>query len=335
MAKIALFEVNEKDKLHIKARLKNNKLTFFDKPLKIQNLKDIKDIDILVVFTFSQVNKMVINRLPKLKFIATMSTGFDHIDLKECKAKGIKVSNVPNYGERTVAEHTFALMLAIEKNILKSVEHTRKGDFRLEGLMGRDLDGKTIGLLGCGHIGINVAKIARGFNMKVIVYDLIKDQKLAKKTGFEYTSMDNVLKNSDFISIHVPYNKHTHHLINKNNVKKIKKGAILINTSRGGLIDTDALIYALDRGIVAGAGLDVLEDECYILEEKQLLSKELRKSCDLRTVLANNILLERDNVIVTPHSAFYTKEALLRIINTMLDNIVSFTKGKLINEVKC
>ena len=334
MAKIALFEVNEKDKAYVKAKLKPHRLIFFEKPINNKDLKKIKDVEALVVFTFSQVNKYVLNALPVLKFIATMSTGFDHIDLEECKKRNIIVSNVPSYGERTVAEHAFALILTITKNILQAATRTKSGDFRLDGLLGADLNGKTIGLVGCGNIGKNVAKIARGFDMNVLVYDVIHDDSLANSVGFKYASMEDVLKNSDFISLHVPYNKHTHHLINKKNIRLIKKRAVLINTSRGGVIDTEALICALDKKILYAVGLDVLENECFILKDRDMLSKEFKKSRGLKKLTANAKLIKRENVLITPHSAFYTKEALDRILNTTLENVLSFINGKIVNEVK-
>jgi len=200
--------------------------------------------------------------------------------------------------------------------------------------MGFDLMGKTLGIVGAGHIGMHVARIARGFEMNVVAFDAKPDKKLAKKLGFAYVSLEDLLRNSDIITLHLPLNPHTEHLINSENINLVKKGAYLINTSRGGIVETGALVKALDEGILAGAGLDVLEEECYITEESQLLSPEFTKKCDIRTLLQNHILMEKPNVIITPHNAFNSKEALERILQTTVENIQSFLKNKPINIVQ-
>ena len=280
------------------------------------------------------MDKDVLQKLPDLEMIATRSTGFDHIDIQTAGANKVVVCNVPFYGENTVAEHTFALILALSRKLFDSAERARKGDFTLDGLRGFDLKDKMLGIIGLGHIGFHVARIAKGFEMKVLAYDVKEDKKLAKKIGFEYSSLENLLANSDIITLHAPYNEKTKHLINSENIKKIKKGACLINTARGGLIETQALFKALSDGTLAGAGLDVLEEECFIKEEAQLLSKEFPKTCDLRTVLQNHILLQQKNVIITPHNAFNSNEALMRILDTTVENIKSFAAGKPQNIVK-
>jgi D-lactate dehydrogenase len=334
LAKIAFFELENWEKDYFKNKLKGHSLKFIDKKLSVKNTDKVRDSDIIAVFIYSDVNKDVIGRLPKLKLITTMSTGFDHIDLEECKKKKVVVCNVPIYGENTVAEHTFALILAISRKVVDSVDKTRKGDFRLIGLRGFDLKGKTIGIVGCGNIGKHVARIAKGFEMNVLIFDIHKDPKLAKKIGFKYASMENLLKNSDIITLHVPENKYTHHMINSKTLKLFKKGAVLINTARGGLIDSSALIKALDNRTIKYAGLDVLEGECLIKEEKELLHPDLSKTCDLRTVLQDHILLHKPNVYITPHNAFNSREALVRILDATIENIQGFLKKKVINLVK-
>lgn len=332
MLRAAFFEIEDWEKEYIKRRLKL-KLDIFEHELNEQVLKKIKDIEILSVFIYSKITKELIRKLPKLKLIATMSTGYDHIDAEECKKRKITVCNVPSYGENTVAEHTFALILALSRKICQSYDRTKKGDFSLEGLRGFDLKDKTIGVIGVGRIGQHVIKIAKGFEMNVLAFDLRKDEKLAKELGFKYASLNEILKNSDIITLHVPYNKQTHHMLNKKNIKLIKKGALLINTARGGLIETEALVKALADKTLSGAGLDVLEEECEIKEEKQLLSKKFPMECDLKTILENHILLEQENVIITPHNAFNSNEALKRILDTTIENIKAFQKGKPINVV--
>jgi len=331
--KIAFFELEKWEEEHIKANLKDVKLKFFKSNLNERNAKKIKDFDAIGIFIYSQINKKILDKLPKLKLIATMSTGYDHIDLDECRKREISVCNVPSYGENTVAEHTFALILALSRRIIDSVNRTRRGNFDLEGLRGFDLKGKTIGIIGCGNIGKHVARIAKGFEMKILVYDIHKNMKLAKKIGFKYAGFENLLKNSDIISLHAPLLQSTKHMINLNNIKLIKKGAILVNTSRGGLVDGAAIIKALNKNILAGAALDVLEEEELIKEEKQLLSKQFPMERQ-RNVLEEHILIAKDNVIITPHNAFNSNEALIRILDTTIANVKGFLKNWKINVIK-
>ena len=334
MPKIAFFEIEEWEKPYLKEKLKGHKLYFFDDVLNENNVNKAKDLDIISIFIYSKVNKKILSKLKNLKLISTRSTGFDHIDLKECKKRKIIVSNVPQYGENTVAEHTFALILNLTRKIHKAWERTRRLDFSQTGLRGVDLRGKTLGVIGSGSIGQHVIRMANGFEMKVIAFDVFKNKKLAKKLNFKYVGFDYLLKNSDIITLHCPYNKHTHHLINKKNINIIKKGALLINTARGALVETDALVNALDKGILGGAGLDVLEEECYIKEDHQVMSKNFPKKCDMKTIIENHILAKKDNVIVTPHNAFNSIEALQRILDTTLENIKGCLKGKVVNKIK-
>ncbi|MBS3152158.1 hydroxyacid dehydrogenase [Candidatus Woesearchaeota archaeon] len=332
--KIAFFEIEKWEEEYIKDKLKKHKLLFFNNELTNRNINKIKDCDTVCIFIYSKINKEILDNLPNLKLICTMSTGFDHIDLNECKKRNIIVSNVPYYGENTVAEHTFALILALSRKLIDSVERVKQNNFNIKGLRGFDVKGKTLGIIGPGHIGQHVIRMAKGFEMKIIAYAKIKDSELARKFSFRYVSLENLLKNSDIISLHCPLNKETEHMISMKNIKLIKKGAYLINTARGGIVETKALVYALDHGILAGAGLDVLEGECYIKEEKQLLHKKFIKECDWKLFLENHLLLQEKNVIVTPHNAFNSKEALLRIIDTTIENINNFINKKRINVVK-
>lgn len=330
--KIVFFEIKGWEKRFLKKRLKDHTLEFYDESLSLQNVGKIINFDAVSVFIYSKINKQIIQKLPKLKLITTRSTGFDHIDLKECKKRKIVVSNVPFYGENTVAEHTFALILSLSRNIHKAYVRTLRRDFSIEKLKGFDLEGKTLGVIGAGHIGLHVIRIAKGFGMNVLAYDIKKDKFLSEVLGFQYVSLEEILKKSDIITLHVPYNKSTHHLINKDTIKLIKKGAIIINTSRGGIIDTGALIKALDKKILAGAGLDVLEGEELIKEEKQLLY-DPKKAGALGELVKDHILLSKDNVVFTPHIAFYSQEALERILDTTVQNIIAFLSKKAQNIV--
>lgn len=334
---IAFLELERWEEEYLQDKLKGIKdlsLSFFSKPLNAQILKKIRKTNILAVFIYSLLDKKTLTQLPDLRFIATMSTGFDHIDLKNCQARKIKVSNVPFYGENTVAEHTFALILALSRRIPESIEKTKKYDFTLEGLRGFDLKGKTLGLVGLGHIGQHVARMAQGFEMKVIASDPQKNYQLAKKLNLKYVNLNYLLAHSDIISLHAPYNRKTHHLINKSNIKLIKKGAYLINTARGGLVETQALVTGLNKKIIAGAGLDVLEEEHFIKEEKELLARPFQKKGDLKTVLQGHLLIQDPRVLTTPHNAFNSQEALSRILDTTVDNIKAYLKGKPVNLVK-
>ena len=332
--KAAFFEIEDWEKEYISSKINNQELSFFPGPVAPENIAEIKNCQIISPFIYSKIDENILSELSELKFISTRSTGFDHIDMSETRRINILVSNVPSYGENTVAEHTFALILDLSRKIYQSINRAKSGDFSLDGLRGFDLKNKTLGIIGLGHIGQRVAKIARGFEMNVLVSDLNKDKKLVQELGFQYTDINDLLAKSDIISLHVPYNKDTDHLINLHNINLIKKGAYLINTARGGLVETTALIESLGKGILAGAGLDVLEEECFVKEERQLLSKEFPKTCDLKTVLQNHILLQQKNVIITPHNAFNSKEALERILETTVQNIQAFLIGKAINIVK-
>ncbi|MFW6231289.1 MAG: NAD(P)-dependent oxidoreductase, partial [Nanoarchaeota archaeon] len=221
--KIAFFETTPIEKRYIKKNLKGE-ITFFDEKLTEETVKLAKGFDIVSVFIYSQITKKMLSQLPKLKMIATRSTGFDHIDITSCKKKNICVCTVPSYGENTVAEHAFALLMSISRNIHRSHLRTFKSDFSNEGLIGFDLKGKTIGIVGGGHIGMHVANMARGFQMDVLVYDINHNDFMSELIGFRYSSLENLLKSSDVITLHTPYNEHTHHLINMENIKLMKKG---------------------------------------------------------------------------------------------------------------
>ncbi len=324
--RIAFFEIQAWERPLLEEAFLGHKLFFSDKPLQASDLPAIKDCEALSVFIYSHVGQEIIDGLPNLRLIATRSTGFDHIDIKAAKAKGIAVSNVPSYGEHTVAEHTFALILALSRNVHKSHMRRLNNDFSIDGLKGFDLKDKTIGIIGAGRIGLHVIKIARGFSMRVLAYDAFENRFLSDVLDFDYVPLDTLLARSDIITLHTPYNEKTHHLIDEHAVAKMKRGAILINTARGELVDNDALIQALDRGTLSGAGLDVLEGEHLIKEENELLSGAKIYE-DVSELMKDHNLLSRDNVVYTPHIAFYSDEALHRILGTTIDNIACFVDG--------
>lgn len=329
---IAVFSVDSLEADKFKSEFAEyNILTFKDNTQDI-NPSVYRDCEIISVFIHSKVDRNIINSMPKLKFIATRSTGFEHIDLEACRERDIKVSNVPFYGENTVAEHTFALILSLSRNIHKTYVRTIKNNFSLEDLQGFDLKGKTLGVIGAGKIGLHVVRMAKGFGMEVLVFDVNKNDFMAEILNFKYAGLEEVLKNSDVISLHAPLNTHTRHLINMDNIHLLKKGAIMINTSRGGLIQTDALIEGLNKGILSGVGLDVFEGEEYILEEGCKLHDDYSEDVK-RLVRQNCSLLHRENVVITPHNAFNSQEAVERIFQTTVENMKAFSAGSPVNLV--
>ncbi|MBW3020844.1 hydroxyacid dehydrogenase [Candidatus Woesearchaeota archaeon] len=337
MVKIAFFDLEKWMEKYIKENLKGHEIYFSNKKLSNTAIDKIKDCEVLATFIHSKPSCKILSQLTKLKMITTMSTGYDHIDIPYCVEKKITVCNVPTYGENTVAEFTFALILDLSRKISESVDKIKMGHFDLDGLRGFDLKDKTIGIVGLGNIGKKVAKMASGFDMNIIAFDPYKDEEFAKKYDIKYKSIDHIFKNCDIITFHVPYNKYTHHLLNMSRVKTMKKGAYIINTSRGKVLDTNALIYGLNKKIIAGAALDVLEDETFIPnDEVQLSSKYFDKNKEeLKLLLQEHILTEQDNVIITPHNAFNTKEALIRILDTTIKNIKGYVNKRCINKVNC
>jgi D-lactate dehydrogenase len=337
MKKIIFFETTEKEKNILQKYSDFFKLVDFnEEKLTTENAKEFKDYEIVSVFIGSQLFQETLSQLNNLKFIATRSTGFDHIDLNYCKENDILISSVPNYGDHTVAEYTFALLLCLIRKVYNAYHQVREtGSFSLEGLQGEELFNKTLGVIGTGKIGQEVIKIAKGFSMKVIAYDKYPQEELAQKLGFEYVNLEDSLAQSDVVSLHVPYTKETHHLINKDNILKIKPGAYIINTARGGVIETDALYQALKKNHLAGAALDVLEEEGDLKEEQRMLSEKQDIPTEkLKTLLANHIFIDLDNVIISPHNAFNTKEALENILMTTMENINGYLNNELKNLIK-
>jgi D-lactate dehydrogenase len=301
---------------------------FVQEPLTADNASQYADAQIISPFIYSDLDQGVLAQLPQLKLVATRSTGFDHIATDFCAKQGILVSNVPTYGENTVAEHTFGLILTISHKLMEAIDRTRKGDFSQVGLRGFDLRGKTLGVVGTGAIGKCVIHIARGFQMEVVAFDVKPQPELAEQLGFRYADLDEVLAAADIVTLHVPANPKTHHLISQEQFDRMKDGVVLINTSRGTIVDVDALIRALAEGKVAAAGLDVLPEEPVMREEAELLRRVYRKQHNLDTLLADHILLRLRNVIITPHSAFNTREAVQRILDCTADNIARFMAGE-------
>ncbi len=302
-------------------------LTCDEGPLTGANAPQFADVDIISTFIYSELGREVLERLEALKMIATRSTGLDHIDIEYCRQNDITISNVPDYGQNTVAEHVFGLLLTISHNLYEAVDRTRQGDFSPKGLQGFDLHGKTIGVIGTGDIGLRVIRIAKGFEMRVLAYDIDEDSEAARDLGFEYADMGTLLGESDVITLHVPGSDATRHLISHEQFEKMKDGAVLVNTARGEVVDMQALVRALAEGKIKAAGLDVLPEEPVVREEAELLRSVYQHKHNLESLLADSVVLRLRNVVVTPHSAFNTREAVERIIQVTAENIQAFIDG--------
>ncbi len=330
--RIVFFETEALEDRYFEKHLSDHDLQFFHDTLTESSLEKLDSVDVLSTFMYSDVDTAVLDALPDLKLVATRSTGFDHVAVDECTSRGIVVSNVPSYGDNTVAEHTFALILTLARRLYEGCLNRIEGNFSARDLTGFDLKGKTIGVVGAGNIGTNVVRIARGFGMTILVYDVKPRESLAEALGFQYVPLEQLLKESDIVSLHVPYNDATHHLIDREKFAMMRQGAYLINTARGGIVDQEALLEALEDGTLAGAGLDVLQGEEYIKEEKSVLTDSQRTKA-LNSVGQNALILQHNNVVYTPHIGFNSREALGRILETTVNNILGFARGEPLNVV--
>ncbi len=335
MARVVFYDVTDNDRQHLEQAFTDSGhevITVTDR-LTVDNVDTIAEV--ISVFVSSEFSRDIIEKAAGLRHIACRSTGYDHVDMQAAQERGISISNVPTYGSNTVAEYTFALLLNLTRKIQKATESAKNGVTpRLE-LQGFDLHGKTFGIIGAGKIGICSATIAKGFGMRVLAHDVYQNTEAASEIGFEYVSMEQLLTESDIVSLHTPYTKDNHHLINHDRLNQMKHGAILINTARGELVNNRALIEALESGKIGGAAMDVLEGEQLIntTEELLLVRSENASHESLRQSLEVTVLQKMPNVIVTNHNAFNTKEAIARINQTSIDNIKQFLTGEARNIV--
>ncbi|MBN1585442.1 hydroxyacid dehydrogenase [Candidatus Uhrbacteria bacterium] len=277
---------------------------------------ECRNTRILCIFIHTQITANVINNLPNLRLIVTRSVGYDHIDLRAAREKDVKVCNVPDYGSHVIAEHVFALLLSGIRKVGEGDDRVGRGhDFSFQGLRGMALKGKTLGIIGTGKIGKNVARIASlGFLMDVIAYDPFPDQDAARENHFTYSGLDSLYSKADIISLHCPLTRGTEHLINRETIEKMKEGVVIVNTSRGGVVDTTALIQGLKGGKISHALLDVLEHEKNIEE--------------------NGELTEIPGVIITPHVAFYADDSMRRMYEEAFASVKGFVRGeKLVHQV--
>lgn len=322
--KIVFFGVTSEERGYFEDHcLPNWKLIFFEEACPA--LDTVEDCEALSVFVHTRVDDAMLASLPKLKVIVTRSTGFDHINLAACLARGILVFNAPAYGSCSVAEHAFALLLSAARRLPLAHQRASNSDFTIPGLRGTELAGKVFGVLGTGRIGGHAARIARCFDMRVLAYDTYPDANLEMLNIVQYVERNVLLAQSDILSLHCPSSADSYHLLDAAAFARMKPGMILINTARGDLIDASALLGALDSGVVAAAGLDVFEAENFLNKPPN--------AGDSAIVSAGRVLLAHKNVVVTPHIAFATVEAVERLRQTTLQNLIGFFAGRTENRV--
>ena len=327
--RIIFFDIKDYDREFFEKYGKNYnyEMSFFKSRLSLENVHLTKGYDVVCAFTNDDIGKETIDAMAEngVRLLAMRCAGFNNVSLKDIHNR-FKVVRVPAYSPHAIAEYTVGLILAVNRKINKAYVRTREGNFSINGLMGVDLYGKTAGIIGTGKIGQILIKTLKGFDMKVIAYDLFPNQKVAEELGFEYVSLDELYANSDIISLNCPLTKDTQYMINRRSMLKMKDGVILVNTGRGQLIDSADLVEALKDKKVGAVALDVYEEEeDYFFEDKST------------QVIEDDILgrlLSFYNVLITSHQAYFTKEAVEAITVTTLNNIKDFVEGKpLVNEV--
>ncbi|MEI6492778.1 MAG: NAD(P)-dependent oxidoreductase [Verrucomicrobiota bacterium] len=308
------------------------------------SLRDVpEDIEVLSIFINDRIDEDFLDRHPGLRMIATRSMGFDHIDLEACTRRQIAITHVSGYGENTVAEHTFALMLALSRRIRESTEAALAGKFTHEQFRGMDLRGSTLGVVGAGRVGLHVIRIAGAFGMKVLAYDAHPNPLHTELLNFQYTTFEHLIRESHVITLHIPLNQETHHIFDRETISRCRPGVLIVNTARGRLIDSEALIEALDNGQVGGAGLDVIEEEgvfhggatallgAQIADrvrgagmDKDRISLPAGRMKEISRYIASNALLRRAKVVFTPHNAYNSIESREFISNTTAENIFNY-----------
>lgn len=324
MKRIAFFDTKPYDSTSFNKYNMNYHIRYFEEKLNLTTVDLAKGYDAVCVFVNDNLEARVIDKLVEygVKLIALRCAGFNNVDLKAADQR-ISIVRVPAYSPHAVAEHAMALLLTLNRKIHKAYVRTREFNFSLNGLTGFDLYNKTIGIIGTGRIGQIFIGIAKGFGMKVIAYDLYPNKNL----DVEYVELDELLRRSEMISVHIPLNEQTKYLINDQTIQKMRDGVYLVNTSRGGVIDTQALIRGLKSGKIKGAGLDVYE------EESSLFFEDMSDTIIHDDVLS--ILVNLPNVILTSHQAFLTEEALANIAQVTLSNLDTFFNDKIVNNEVC
>lgn len=330
MIKIAFFDTKEYDKKIFDKYNKNYnyEITYLDSKLNRETAPLAKGYDAVCIFVNDIADKETIEILKEcgVKLIVLRCAGFNNVAI-EALDDEIKAVRVPAYSPNAVAEHAVAMLLEINRKIYKSYQRTKKYNFTLNGLLGFDICGKTVGVIGTGKIGKVFCQIMKGFGAKILAYDVYKDEKAAEEIGFKYVELEELLHKSDIISLHCPLTKENTNLICEETIKQMKKGVIIINTSRGKLVDSNALIKGLESEKIGGVGLDVFDEEAdFFMNDMSMKYKRNRNL---------SVLLSMPNVIITSHQAFFTKEALNKIAEVSCENVKNyFETGLCENEVK-
>ena len=318
--KIAFFSTKSYDREFFDKYVSAHEIIYFEAPLNEQTANLATGCNAVCVFVNDKLNAGIIAELKKagVQLITLRCAGFNNVDLAAAKANDIKVVRVPAYSPHAVAEHAVALILTLNRKTHKAYNRVREGNFSLERLTGFDLYGKTVGVIGTGKIGASFCDIMLGFGCRVMAFDLVENKQLALK-GVEFLPLIEVFEQADIISLHCPLNEQTKHIINGQTIQMMKEGVMLINTSRGGLIDTMSVIHALKTGRIGYLGLDVYE------QEEQLFFNDLSENIIQDEVIMR--LLSFPNVLITSHQGFFTEEALTQIAQTTLSNIDAFEAG--------
>ena len=324
--KIAFFSTKSYDREFFDKYVSTHNIIYLEAPLNEQTANLAAGCNAVCVFVNDKLNAGIIAELKKagVQLIALRCAGFNNVDLAAAKANGIKVVRVPAYSPHAVAEHAVALILTLNRKTHKAYNRVREGNFSLERLTGFDLYGKTVGVIGTGKIGEAFCNIMIGFGCRVLAFDLIENKPLAVK-GVEYLPLVDVFQQADIISLHCPLNEQTKHIINTQTIGMMKEGLMLINTSRGALVDTMAVIQALKTGRIGYLGLDVYE------QEEKLFFNDLSENIIQDDVIMR--LLSFPNVLITSHQGFFTEEALTQIAQTTLGNIDNFEAGAVLKNV--
>lgn len=329
MQKIGVYSAKPYDRSFLEAAGKEHDLEFhfFEDSLSEDMISTLKDFEIICLFVNDTANRSIIEKLAShnIKLIALRCAGFNNVDLKAAKEQGIKVVRVPAYSPYAVAEHTLAMIMTLNRKTHRAYNRVRESNFSLNGLMGFDLNGKTVGVIGTGKIGQIFCKIMQGLNCRVIAYDPYPNEEL-QKAGVKYLSLEELFKASDIVSLQCPLTEETKYMINSDTIGLMKEGVMLINTSRGGLIDTEALIGGLKSRRIGYLGIDVYE------QEENLFFNDLSDQIIQDDLIMR--LITFPNVLITSHQAFFTKNAMENIANTTVTNIKQFIQGdELENEV--
>lgn len=321
--KTAIFSIHKFEKESLLAATKDkHELVFLEPSLSASTAMLAKDCEAVCIFVNDEASKKVLGLLAQMgiKYLLLRSAGFNHVDIKAAKELGLRVARVPEYSPYAIAEHTLALMLTLNRKLIKAHNRIREMNFSLDGLTGFDMHGKTVGIIGTGKIGKIVIEILKGFGCTLLAFDVYQDDKWAKDAHVEYVSMKNLCAQSDIITLHAPLTEQTKYILNKATFLKMKKGVMIINTSRGGLINTKDIIVALKSGQIGYLGLDVYE------EEKGLFFEDHSEDILQDDIIAR--LLTFPNVLITSHQAFLTDTALQNIADTTMSNLNSFEKNK-------